>query len=142
MKLTLGEVRSMAPGLNAILGMDLPAKPAYWLARFLNRFTSEMKAMEKARLQLVKKYVKKDKNGKLLRKKDEKGKDLNQYDFTNENMEKFSEEFDKVLDIEVKVDFNPIKLADLDSEVCEVCGQKKLRIKPIILFQLGKIIVE
>jgi hypothetical protein len=141
-KLTLREMRMMTPGLNAILGIDLPAKPAYWLARWLDRSSSEMKAVEGARLQLVKKYVGKDKDGKLLRKKDKNGKQLNQYDFTDENMEKFNKEFEKLLETEVEVDFKPIKLADLDSEVCEKCGQKKLKIKPIILFQLGKIIVE
>lgn len=143
MYITLREMRQMSPGLNAILGMDLPAKPAYWLARWLDRSTSEMKATEKARIVLVKKYAKKDKNGDPLRKIDPKTKEpTNQIDFTDKNFEKFQDEWDEVLDQEVKIDFKPIKLADLDSEVCEVCGQKKLKIKPIILFQLGKIIVE
>ena len=143
MIIKLREMRAMSPGLNTILGMELPAKPAYWLARWLDRSTSEMKATEKARMNLVKKYAKKDKDGKPLRKLDPKTKKpTNQIDFTDKNLEKFNDEFNELLETEVKIDFKPIKLADLDSEICEVCGQKKLRIKPIVLFQLGKIIVE
>jgi len=143
MIIKLKEIRAMSPGLNQILGMDLPAKPAYWLARWLDRSTSEMNATEKARMNLVKKYSKKDKDGKPLRKLDPKTKKpTNQIEFTDNNLEKFNDEFNELLETEVKIDFKPIKLSDLDSEVCEVCGQKKLRIKPIVLYQLGKIIVE
>jgi len=142
MELTLQEIREMTPGLNVILGMDLPCKPAYWLSRFLAKSISEMKAVEKARFQLVKKYAKKDKDGKILFKKDKAGKKINKYDFTEENNAKFKEEFEKLLEEKVEINLKPIKLADLDSEVCEVCGQKKLRIKPIVLYQLGKIIEE
>ena len=143
MIIKLSEIKSMTPGLNVILGMDLPAKPSYWLARWLDRSSSEMKAVQKARINLIKKYSKKDKDGKILYKIDPKTKKpTNQVDFTEKNLEKFNIELDELLETEVKIDFKPIKLADLDSEVCEVCGQKKLKIKPIVLFQLGKIIVE
>lgn len=143
MNIKLKEMRLMTPGLNAILGMDLPAKPAYWLARWLDRSTSEMKATEKARINLIKKYAKKGKDGEPLHKIDpETKKPTNQIDFTDKNFEKFTDEFNEFLETEVKIDFKPIKLSDLDSEVCEKCGQKKLKIKPIVLFQLGKIIVE
>lgn len=143
MYIKLGEIRAMSRGLNVILSMELPAKPAYWLARWLDKSTSEMNATEKARIVLIKKYAKKGKDGNPLHKIDPKTKEpTNQIDFTDKGFEKFKDEFDELLETEVKMDFKPIKLADLDSEVCEVCGQKKLKIKPIILFQLRKIIVE
>ena len=143
MYIKLSEIKAMTPGLNVILGMELPAKPSYWLARWLDRSSSEMKAVQKARVNLIKKYSKKDKDGKIIYKIDPKTKKpTNQVDFTEKNFEKFNNEFNELLETEVKIDFKPIKLADLDSEVCEVCGQKKLRIKPIVLYQLGKIIVE
>lgn len=140
-KLTLKETRIAMVGLNAILGIDLPARPSYWLARYQDKISSEMKAIETARIQILNKYVKKDKEGKPLRKKDKDGKLLNQYDFSDANKAKFEEEFDKFLDNETEISYEPIKLADLDAEVCEKCGRPKLRIKPIILAQLGKIVV-
>lgn len=142
MKLTLGEVRSMAPGLNAILGKELPAKPSYWLARFMDKVSSEMRAIEKARMSLVRKYAKKGEKGQLLFIKDKEGKDTNQIDFAKGDFEKFQKEFAKFLEGKVEIKFKPIKLKDLDMEVCPKCGKKKLTIKPIILLQLGKIIVE
>ena len=142
MKLTLAEIRSMAPGLNAILGKDLPAKPSYWLARFMDKVQSEMRAIEKARMNLVRKFAKKDKREAILFIKDKDGKDTNQIDFTKGNFEKFQKEFAKLLEEKIEIKFKPIKLKDLDVEVCPKCGRKKLVIKPIILLQLGKIIVE
>lgn len=142
MKFTLGEIRSMAPGLNEILGKELPATPSYWLARYMDKVSSEMRAIEKARMNLVRKFAKKDKKGALLFKKDEKGNDTNQVDFAQGNFEKFQKEFGTFLEGKVEIKFKPIKLKDLDMEVCPRCGKKKLVIKPFILLQLGKIIVE
>lgn len=144
MKFTLNEVRGMTAGLDAILAKELPVKIAYWLARFLDKVSSEMKASETARIKLVEKLSKKDKDGKPIMKKDKDGKQLEppQYDLTKENMEKFQTEFAELGKEEFEIDFKPIKLADLDTEACEKCGQKKFKIKPIVLVQLGKIIEE
>lgn len=144
MKFTLNEVRGMTEGLDAILAKELPVKIAYWLARFLDKVQSEMKASETARIKLVEKLSKKDKDGKPIMKKDKDGKQLEppQYDLTKENMEKFQTEFAELGKEGFEIDFKPIKLADLDTEACEKCGQKKFKIKPIVLVQLGKIIEE
>lgn len=144
MKFTLNEVRGMTAGLDVILAKELPVKIAYWLARFLDKISSEMKASETARIKLAEKLATKDKNGKFLFKKDKDGKELEpqQYDFTKANNEKFQTEFTELGKEEFEIDFKPIKLADLDTEACEKCGQKKFKIKPIVLVQLGKIIEE
>ena len=142
MKVTLNEVRQMQPGLDVILAKELPVKTAYWLARFLDKVSSEIGSTEKIRVKLIDKYAKKDKDGKFIMKKDEKGKDLQEYDFTKENYIKFVKEYDELSNIEMDIDFKPIKLADIDTEVCEKCGRKKLVVKPIVWLQLKKIIVE
>lgn len=144
MKFNLNEVQAMTQGLDVILGTELPIKPSYWLARFLDKIQSEMKALETARMKMIEKYAKKDKDGKSVFKKDKDGKELEpqQYDLSKKNMEIFNKEFAELGKEEFEIDFKPIKLADLDSDVCEKCGQKKLKLKPIVLVQLGKIIVE
>ena len=127
MKFNLNEIMAMTKSLNVILEKELSVKPAYWLARFLGKVESEMKAMEKARLKLISKYAKKDKDGKPLQKK---GTD--QFDITEENVVKFTEEFDELCKEEVEIDFNPIKLDDLGD----------IKLTPSVLIHLGKIIVE
>ena len=132
MKITLKEVSEMQPGLDVILAKELPVKIAYWLARFLDKVRSEIGATEKIRMQLIDKYAKKDKDGKFIFKKDSKGKDLGEYDFTKENLIKFGKEYTELSEVEMEIDFKPIKLADLGD----------ITIKPIVLLQLKKIIEE
>ena len=124
----------MQAGLDVILAKEIPIKPAYWLARFLDKIRSEMEAMEKARMKLVEKLAKKDKDGKPVMKKDKDGKQLDppQYDLTDENMAKFNEEFNELGKEEFEIDFTAIKLSDLGD----------ISLKPIVLVQLGKLIVE
>ena len=132
MKFNLNEVRAMTEGLDIILKTELPVKPAYWLARFLDKIQSEMTALEKARMKLIEKYAKKDKDGKPLFKKDKDGERLNEYDLTKKNMEAFGKEFATLGEEEFEIDFEPIKFDQLGD----------IKLKPFILVQLGKIIVE
>ena len=122
----------MQQGLDVILGKELPVKTSYWLARFLDKVGSEFKAMESARVKLVAKYAKKDKDGKIVFKKDKDGKQLQEYDLTKANMEKFQTEFAELGKEEFEIDFKPIKVEQLGD----------IKLKPIVLVQLGKIIEE
>ena len=134
MKISLNEVRGMQAGLDVILAKEIPIKPAYWLARFLDKIRSEMEAMEKARVKLVEKLCTLDKDNKPLFKKDKDGKQLDppQYDLTDENMAKFQAEFEELGKEEFEIDFKPIKLEQLGD----------ISLKPIVLVQLGKLIEE
>ena len=132
MKFTLNEVMAMQKGLDILLAKELPVKTAYWLARFLDKIGSEFKAMETARIKLVEKYATKDKDGRPIMKKDKDGKQLNEYDLTKSNMEKFQTEFAELGKEVFEIDFKPIKLEQLGD----------IKLKPIVLMQLGKIIEE
>lgn len=127
MKFNLNEIMAMTEGLNTILAKELPAKTSYWLARFLDKVASEQKAMEKARVKLLEKLAKKDKDGKPLMKKDK-----DEYDLTKANMTKFQTEINELGKEEFDVDFKAIKLDQLGN----------IKLKPIVLMQLKKIIVE
>ena len=132
MKFSLNEIMRMNEGLNAILAKELPVKTAYWLARFLDKVGSEFKAMETARMKLIEKYAKKDKDGKSVMKKDKDGKQLNKYDLNETNMKKFQAEFAELGKEEFEIDFKPIKLEQLGD----------IKLKPIVLIQLSKLIEE
>ena len=128
MKIKAGEIRFINEGLREILEKELPVKPAYWLARFLTKLNQETESFEKARVNLVVKHAKKDKEGKPLFKKDAEGKKLNEYDVPD--MEAFNKEFLLLAEEEFEIDFKPIKLDDLGD----------IKIKPVILAKLEKII--
>jgi len=131
MEIKVGEFRNLNEGLNEILNIELPVKPAYWLARFLTKLSEEEKVFEKARINLVTKHSKKDKKGKpvIITSKVE-GKDVSNYDLADP--EAFQKEFEQLVEEKIVIDFNPIKLADLGD----------IKLKPITLAKLGKIIEE
>jgi len=131
MKFNLNEVMGMQAGLDVILVKELPVKTAYWLARFLDKVKAEYKAMEKARIMLVEKLAKKDKKGKPLMKKAKDGEPQS-YDLTDENMVKFQAEYAELGKTEFEIDFKPIKLDQLGD----------IKLKPMVLIQLGKLVVE
>jgi len=87
--------------------------------------------MEKARIKLIEKLAKKDKDGKPLMKKAKEG-EPQQYDLTDENMAKFQTEYAELGKEEFEIDFKPIKLDQLGD----------ISLKPIVLVQLGKLIEE
>lgn len=124
MKIKLNEIGTILSGLYAVQNMDIPRKTSYWLARYMERIKSEIKIIEKERMKLIKKYAEKDKDGnpKLIEGK-------NNFDISKKNRDAFEKEYAELGEVEIEIDYNPIKLEDL--------GEK---IKPIILFQLRKII--
>ena len=132
MKFNLNEVMAMQAGLDVILGKELPVKTSYWLARFLDKVGVEFKAMEAARIKLIEKYAKKDKDGKPMMKKVKKGEQPKEFDLTDDNMKKFQAEYGELGQEEFEIDFKPIKLEQLGD----------IKLKPIVLIQLGKIIEE
>jgi len=132
MKFNLNEVMAMQSGLDVILAKELPVKTSYWLARFLDKIGVEFKAMDKVRIKLIEKYAKKDKDGKPMMKKVEKGEQPKEYDLTDTNMKKFQAEYGELGKEEFEIDFKAIKLEDLGD----------IKLKPMVLIQLGKIIVE
>ena len=126
MKIKAGELKIIAEGLSEILKIDLPVKPSYWLARIANKVESEMMAFETIRMNLIKKYAKKDKKGGFIFIQDKDKKQ--QYDISD--IDAFNKEFNELFSQEIEIDVNPIKLDSLGD----------IKIKPVILAKLGKII--
>jgi len=126
MKIKAGELKIIAEGLSEILKIDLPVKPSYWLARIANKVESEMMAFETIRMNLIKKYAKKDKKGGFIFIQDKDKKQ--QYDISD--IDAFNKEFNELFSQEIEIDVNPIKLDSLGD----------IKIKPLILAKLGKII--
>lgn len=128
MKIKVGELKVIGEGLSEILGKELPVKPSYWLARIATKLDSELRAFEKARVNLVIKYARKDEKGNPIVKKDKDGKPTRDYDVPD--MDAFNKEYDELAEQEIEININPIKLDALGD----------INLKPIILAKLEKII--
>jgi len=128
MKIKAGDLRNIGSGLIEILQIELPVKPSYWLARIGNKINSEQKVFETARMNLIKKHAKKDKDGKPLVIKDRDGKPTNNFDVPD--IEAFNKDFEELTEQEIEINIDPIKLEALGN----------IKIKPVILAKLEKII--
>ena len=103
MKLKLSEIYSLVRSLPKLTNKELPIRISYRLLKLLKSCSEEMETLEKSRIKLIKKYS--------SDKKDDKGKE--EMVVSDENKDKFQEEFTSLLEEEVKIDFTPIAIKDL-----------------------------
>lgn len=90
MKITLKELRDAQGAITKMYNsQQKDAKMAYNLSKNLPKINSELDAIEKGRIALVKKYG------------DKKGED---YFVSHDNMPKFNKEFEKFLSSEIELD--------------------------------------
>jgi hypothetical protein len=116
MKFTLAEIRGMQRGLLALVNTQLPIKISYKISKLFNFCSEELIAIEKARVELVKQYSKKDEK-------------TGEYKVEPENEKKFREEFDQFLKEEVECDFTPIPLQlieDIKITAFDLSGLSKI----------------
>ena len=117
MNLKLGDVRNSLDSLKKLLGTDLPVKVSYKLSKIVKKVNSEIKELEDKRIELIKQY------GEL---KDEK------IEVKPENLVLFMSELQTLLDLEIDLDIQPIKLDELGD----------IKFSAVDLADLEKFIVE
>lgn len=100
MKLALAQLVNSQPALLELSSKALLAAPAFRIARILKMFNSEMALYDQQRTALLEKY------GKL-------NDDKTQYVFDKDNAEKFQNEFNMFLTVEIDINITPISLTDL-----------------------------
>jgi dipeptidase len=100
--------------IKKLLNRDFRSKTSYWLNKSLKKIEQEYQHYETARQKLLDKYAEKQtENGENFKKGDIKTKKNGQAVFTNDNQEKFNQEVEALLDIELEIDIN---LIDFDCE--------------------------
>ena len=100
--LTLAELIASKESWQKLLAAELPIKTAYWIGKKYRKIEPEMVDYEKKHNELVQKYGKPIENmpGKI--------------GVTSENMEIFKKEIAELGMIMISLDFDPIKLADIE----------------------------
>lgn len=119
MKITLAEIKALEPSLAKIFDKDLNITVAYRLSSLLAKLAEEMKRFEENRVKLVKKHG-------------TQKEDTVQFEVPPEKTKEFYEELNALLQIEVKIDFEPIPLKDLGDITLSATDVMKLDGKVII----------
>ena len=105
--LKLETLINSAEGLKGLSQKKLMAKTAYVIGKILKAADAEMASFNETRMELIKKYGEKDENGELVQ--DDKGN----VRVSQESIEDFSNELKGLLDTEIEIAGNKIKMDDL-----------------------------
>lgn len=105
----INDLVNCTDALRALSEKDMKAKLAYSTAKLLKVADTEMSGFNDARMKLIEKYGNKDENGNLI--KDDK----DNVKIDNENIAEFSEELNDLLDTQVELNANKLKLSMLET---------------------------
>lgn len=108
MKLKLGELNIVLESLNKLIDKEIPIKTSYKLSKLTKKLIDEHSIYEENRMKLINKYAEKDAdNNIIINKKD------NSTTMIGENKINFNKEFTELINIEMELEFEKIKLDDL-----------------------------
>jgi single-stranded DNA-specific DHH superfamily exonuclease len=102
MKVTLEQLKNSEPSLVKLSNSVLPINLAYRISKALKVIASELTILEEQRKKLVTKYGAKNEEGNLV--------------VTQENIQKFVEEFSQLLKEEVDIPFEPIDIDNIPAD--------------------------
>ncbi len=117
MKLKNGEIYNARDPLQKLMEQKFPVKISYGLAKLANKLNPELKAIEDVKNGLIRKYGASDEKGNVSVKPEQ------------ENWGKFIDEFAELMETDVEVVFEKVKISDTG-----------LEIEPSILMALEKFI--
>ena len=131
MKVTNRDVFEGKNALQELLRCRLPVKTSMDVAKLSRKFNEALKDIDVVRKGLIDKYGTNSERG---------GKEVKA---DSENYQKFMEEFDTLLDLEVDIVANKVKLPENISSTCDKCKHnmdRPLELEPWILASLDKFV--
>ena len=108
-KLTISELLNSTEVLQRLSKTDLKARLSWQVARLLKAADEEIQSFNETRMNLVKKYGEKDENGELITD------DQNNCKIPNESTLEFSNQLNELINTEVEINANKIKIADIEN---------------------------
>ena len=129
MKVTNGEIMLCKGALEELVKVKLPVRASLQAAKFANKVSVKLKAIEDVKNGLIKTYGTKDDKG--------------QTSVTPESpeWEQFVKEFNELMDIEEEFVFEKIRIPEKVAATCDACHHnmdKGLELEPSILMALEK----
>ena len=133
MKLNNGEIFMAREPLQKLMEQKFPVMVSYKLAKMVGKLNEPLKVIDEVRNGLIKTYGKADKDNpqQLTVAQDSK------------EFPKFMEEFATLMNQEVEVVFEKVKLPEKVAATCDKCSHnmdKSLEIEPNILLALEKFV--
>lgn len=107
-KVKISDLLNSVETLQKLSKKDFKAKLAWQVARLLKSAEAEIQAFNETRMNLINKFGEKDENNELIT--DEKGN----CKIPNENVDTFTNELNELLDNEVEINANKIKMEQLE----------------------------
>ena len=108
MTITLKDIVESQEVMRTLSGKPLRGRAAFKVARLLKKLEAELSTFNDTRVKLIESYAKKDENGQFVLN------DRNEYQFDQENANKFVEEINKLLVEEIQIEANPIMLDEIE----------------------------
>lgn len=133
MKLNNGEIFNAREPLAKLLEEKFPVKVAYGLAKLANKLNDQLKVIDDVRNGLIKTYGEPNpENSQEIRVPQESKK-----------FGKFVEEMNELMNQEVEVVFDKVKLPEKVASTCDKCSHnmdRVLEIEPSVLMALEKFV--
>ena len=104
----ISDLLNSAETLQKLSQKDFKAKLAWSIARLLKSAESEIQSFNETRMNLIKKYGEKDENGELITDENSNCK------IVPELIETFSKELNELMDSEVEINGNKLKMELLE----------------------------
>jgi len=108
LKLKLGELSTIIGSLNKLIDKEISIKTSYKLSKLTRNLMNEYKLYEDNRVKLINKYAEKDEIGNVKINKED-----NTIIILDVNRDKFNNEFVELINIDIEIEFEKIRLDDL-----------------------------
>lgn len=108
-KVTLKDILDSQEVMRTLSNKQLQGRAAFKVARLLKKLENELATFNETRIKLIENYAKKDEEGKYITN------EKNEYQFDENNANKFVEEFNKLLLEEIEIDANPILINEIEN---------------------------
>lgn len=107
MKIKLGELKEMTKNLSNLMEKNFPVRAHYAISRNLNKLLSEFREYDNQRVELCKKFARKDKdNNPILID----GK----YDIPDDALKEFDDSIYELRDTEIEVDILELSVSEFE----------------------------
>jgi len=108
MKIKLGSLNNVLDSLNKLIDKEINIKTSYKLSKLFKQLANEYNIFEENRMKLINKYAEKDEIGNVR-----VNMENNSVFIIDNNKEKFNKEINELVNIEVEIFIEKIRLDDL-----------------------------
>ena len=131
MKVTNGEIMNCKGALEALVKVKLPVRSSLQAAKFANKVSQKLKAIDEVRQGIIKNYGEKNDKGQTSVSPE------------SPQWEQFVKEFNELMEIEEEFVFEKIRLPEKVSGTCDSCKHNMdvtLQIEASILMALERFV--